>query len=216
MEHKGGRERRSVGYRARLSARVDRLRSTIRAENEALFTSERTARLDRLEERREEVTHLIEIEFRAARLENARDDAEARAAEVDARRDTVARSLADQRSERLEIAEEELGQRRRLIDQISSEVDDAASRTRDRIAAEEQARVAAYLRDEQRREREIAARCGYVEDLKAETAEDLRRLASETQTACAELRKRRHRDLDGVFSWVDEFTGRYPERSITG
>lgn len=216
MEHKVGRERRSVGYRARLSARVDRLRRTIRAENEALFTSERRARLDRLEERREEVTHLVEIELRAARLENARDDAAARAAEVEQRRDTVARSLADQRSERLEIAEEELGQRRQLLGQISSEVDDAASRTRHRIAAEEQARVAACLADGQRREREIAARCGYIEDLKAETAEDLRRLSSETETACTELRDRRHRHLSAVFSWVDEFTGRYPERSIPG
>jgi len=216
MEHNGGVERRSVGYRQHLNAEVGRLRRTIRAENEAMFRSERRARLDRLEERREEVIHLIEIELRAARALSAREDAEARMAEVDRRRDTVASTLASQRDERLELAEEELGQRRQLLDQISAEVDDAASQNRRRIAGDEQDRVASCRRDEERRERESAERRDYIDGLKAETAEDIRRLASETAEACEDLRERRHRALGGLFSWVDEFTGRYPERSITG
>ncbi len=179
-----------------------------------MFRREEAIRLDRLEERRDEVTHLIEVEYRAARAVRAREEAETRATEVEARRDHVATTIADQRAERLETHQEELEQRRGLLDQISADVDEAAAQNRQRMAAEEGARVAACRSDEARREREIADRRAYVGELKAEAEEDLRRLSSETHAACVELRQQRHRSLNEVFSWVDEFTGRYPERVI--
>ncbi len=214
MEVNGGQGRRSVGYRQRLSAQVHRLRSTIRAENEAAFRRDEAIRLERLEERREEVTHLIEVEFRAARAVRAREDAEARATEVEARRDHVATTIAEQRAERLETHQDEKEQRRTLLEKISADVDGAAAQNRQRMAAEEVARVATCRSDEARREREIADRRAYVDELKDEAEEDRRRLSSETQEACVELRRQRHRSLHAVFSWVDEFTGRYPERTI--
>ncbi len=202
------RQVHAKGYRYLLSSEVRQLRDEIVSTQRDVFTRARAQRAAELSKRQEDVREMIEVEYRQARLEQAAADLAARTHEVETRYREVQRELDTNRRTRIAEAEHDHDQRMQQNRERRHDLQNQAHTLHTEIAAEESRRLAAANDLHHDRMAQYVARMEYVHNHGVETHQLLHRHQRETAEMCDATRLARQGELNAVYGWVEEFTGR--------
>lgn len=177
-------------------------------ERQRVFTRDRNARAAELHARQVEVERMINEEFRATRLREAAEDQHLRVEQTHNRHDAVRNSLDDYQSNRLAQSASDEQQRADESRSRHNEVVAEANDLHAAMHAEESARIECARNDAQTRSTERNRRTSYLRALGEQTHELVNQLMRDTNDACQQTRNARLNCLDGIYTWVEEFTGR--------
>jgi len=208
MERGSASQQRSLGYRHKLRTEVRAFIDEVVEEQQYVFTRDRRTRAAELHARQSEVEHLINEEFRATRLRQAAEDQDIRVEQTQHRHDEVRDSLDDYQAQRL--AQSERDQEQRVDEQMSrhNEVVADAKDLHAAIDAQESERIECADDDARTRYDERTQRTAYLKDLSEQTHELVDQLMRATTEVCNQTRTTRLSCLDGIYTWVEDFTGR--------